>query len=353
MNVMFREKVYGKIPEDYKDMLLKACNYEPEQAMRKKTRPAVILVCCIILFACTAFAVAQRSKIAELFGIGSVNQEEVMSEVEVAIAQKGGDTQHARFTVSEAFYDGNYLRFVVDCIPDYNAVLLDGRFISYEEPKEISGLDGTRYGVLASARVSSTNEPIDVFARRNGSELLLYANVFLPEKESPEELDVELEIDILSLKDGAVIDETGLSFIVHRTSTPLTREFDVNVSTELVSIKKVSVTKSSLETLVSVEYEPLLKVFAGFVVVPEDGYIARDGTGYTYGSRSNVNRRTDETPSRQYTMPVEQSESPVLTLWINGSDAAIQIDTRTGEVVMSAVEVITDDLGTEVKIMED
>lgn len=353
MNQPLNEKVFGKIPEDFDAMLLKACEWEPAaQAGRKLTRVLVIALC-LLLIACTALAVAHNLRIIDLFGIGAVDREEAATAIETSIVQSGGETSLGTFRVSEAYYDGVFLRFIVQGEFLKETVLISEGFMHLPDSEEIADLPGTRVGVKASADCPALDNPVYVYPPYGEGGQMLIGNAFIPEGKRADTLHFALSIDLLNIDDRSIIDSTVLSFTVPKTVEATTKEFILDIQTDFVAVDKATIARTPLEVFASIEYRPLLRVFSGFTVVPDDGYILKDGRSYFYGIHSNIPALNDGKGRVDYVLPVEHAEGEALTLWIPGTDQAIVIDLHTGEA--SVKKAITHFEGEDkiVEIVED
>lgn len=350
MSQLLKKQIFGEIPDDFDALLIRACNHEPEVKSYRRPTRALVIVLCILLLAGTAFAVGRGLKIVDLFGVGSVDEKEAKMVIDTAVAQRGGVTSIADFTVREAFYDGTFLRFVIESNNKQEAVLLNAGFMMLKETEETSGLPGKRYGVQASM------DSPDVYLRFPGvsmryieESLYLFTNSFLFEGAAADRIELSVSIDLLDVDDSSIVESTTLSFTVKRTATPITKEYDLSFDTDYVRLEKVTIAKTPLEIIASLEYRPLLRAFGNFTLVPEDGYVVKDNHQYSHATNGSLPNMADGgKTTMQYVLPVDQGNENVLTLWITNTDQAIQIDLDTGEATACTVSILPE--GNDVKI---
>jgi len=331
MSLSLRERAFGMIPDDFDDMLIKACEYVPPIQVRKKLSPALVIGLCVMLVTATALAVAHSLHIIDLFGVGYVNPEEAKTAVSTEIKQNGGEMGLAIFKVREAFYDGIFLRFIVEGKFSEETVLIEEGWIEWPDSESIASLPGKRLGVKATAVCLSLDQALYLYPpyERGGSWLVGQA-FFLEEKQA-DELDFDLSIDLLDVNDGRLIDHTILSFTIQKTVEVITNEFAVGVQTDLVVVDKAIIARTPFEVVASVEFRPLLRAFNGFTVVPDDGYVVKNGRNYFFGGHFNIPTIKDGKGKIEYVLPVEHAQGNTLTLWVAGTDQAIVIDFHTGE----------------------
>lgn len=353
MSRPLKERAYGQIPDDFDDMLIKACDWQPQARPARPVRRALVIACCLVLIACTALAVAQGLRLIDLFGVGRVDPDEAAAVIDTAVTQTGGSTTQADFTVQEVFYDGTFVRFAVGGAPTSGGVLLDARFMAYPEQPGTAALPGPRYGVAATAHTPQLAEPLPMYLREEGGSLLLFASTFLPEGTAPDALDMTIDIDMLDIDSGAVLGSTALAFTARRTAEPATRTYNLDITTDYVTIHSVKVARTPLEAFVSIEYTPLLRVFGGFMAVPEDGYIRRYDRTYTFGTYGGLHQMQDGVAQTSLVLPVEHADGDTLTLWISSTDLAVVLNLQTGEATIKEAALLTEGEDTRIEIKED
>lgn len=353
-NKRLDERIYGEIPDAFDIFLERTLQEEPRRASAPRPRIVFAMVLAILLLAGTALAVAHGLKIIDLFGLGAVNKKEAEMVIDTSITQSGGATDIADFTVSEAFYDGAFLRFVVESDAKQDAILRNAAFSMLKETEETSGLPGARYGVQMSVDTPQRNFPITVGMGYSGRDLYLYANHFMQEDTGADSIELSIDIDLLDIDDGSLVDSTTLAFTISKTATPLTRTYDLMLDTDYVRLEKVIVAKTPLETIVSLEYRPLLRAFGSFTVVPSDGYIVKGDRMYRFGNAGSLPDMADGgRTTMQYFLPVEHDTESALMLWITSTDQAVEIDLDTGKATVCAVAVIAEENNVRIKKMED
>lgn len=355
MSQLLKKQIFGEIPEDFDALLIKACEYEPETKSHHRPMRAVIIALCILLLAGTALAVAQRLRIVDMFGVGSVDEKEAEMVIDIAVMQSGGVTSVADFTVSEAFYDGTFLRLVIETNTKQEAVLLNAGFMTLKETEETAGLPGKRYGVAANMDCPDVDMRFaGVGMRYIGESLYLYTNSFLTEDAAVDRMDISISIDILDVDDGSIVDSTTLAFTVEKTATPITKEYDLSFDTDYVRLEKVTIAKTPLEIVVSIEYRPLLRAFGSFTIVPADGYIVKDNNRYSSANFGTIPDMADGgRASRGYILPVDQGNEDVLMLWITNTDLAVEIDLETGEASVFTVAINQEGENVKIEKAED
>lgn len=347
------ERVYGDIPESFDTFLLHTLHEEPRPKRMPKPRLVPAMVLAVLLLAGTALAVTQGHRIMQLFGIGSVNEEAAQGVIATSIPQQGGTTDIADFTVSEVYYDGTFLRFVIDSRPKQSAVLRDAAFAMLQEAEDTAGLPGKRYGVTAGATSPQVALPFVGMGHANG-DLYLYVNTFLSETPTPDTMDITVHIDLLDIDDGSLIESTALTFTAGRTATPVTTEYELLFETDYVRLDTARIAKTPLETIVSVTYHPLLRAFGGFTVVPADGYIVRDNSMYRFGNIGTLPDPADGgRTTMTYMLPVEHGAQSTLLLWITSTDQAIEIDLDTGAVTARTVAVAATENNVQIMKVEE
>lgn len=348
MSQSMSERVLGKIPDDFDQMLIKACAHEPPIQRRPKISPALVIALCLILATATALAVAHSLHIIDLFGVGQINPDAVQTAVSTAIEQTGGETILGAFKVSEAFYDGIFLGFIVEGEFAEETVLIDEGWMEWADRENIAGLPGKRVGVRASATSQEVERTLHVYPPyETGGGWLMGQECFY-EGEQAETLHFDLSIDLLDIDDGSLIDSTVLTFTIQRTVELDKVEFSVDAQTDFAAVDKVAVARTPLMVFATVEFRPLLRSMSGFTVVPDDGYIQKNGRDYFFGGNINMPEIIDGKGRVAYVLPVEHAQGDTLTLWISGTDHAVVINLQTGEA--SVNEVITHFEGEDKRI---
>lgn len=354
MKQLLKEQIFGEIPDDFDALLIKACHEEPEPRRYPTPARALVIALCILLLAGTALAVVQGLKIADLFGIGNVDPQEAEKVIDTAVVQSGGSTSIADFTVSEAFYDGSFLRFMIECTPKEEAVLRNAAFAMLKEDEDTINLPGPRYGVEAVAHSPQIDKDLYVSVWPIDGTLYIYDNDFFPDGLGMDAVDLSIDITLLDIDDGSLLDSTTLDFTVNKTATPITRIYDLAFDTDYVRLEKVSIAQTPLETVVSLEYRPLLRAFGSFTVVPTDGYIINGDFRYHYGNTGTIPDLADGgRTTMQYMLPVEQGEENVLTLWVTNTNQGVEIDLDTGEASVFTARVISEADSVKIEKVED
>ncbi len=349
---------YAQIPSAVSEAYICAAHRlrdEPAVKRRRKLSPALGIAISLTLVAVTALAVAHSLHIIDLFGVGRVDPEEAKTVIQTAVEQTGGETSLGTFKVSEAFYDGTFLRFIVESAFAEDTVLIDESFMQWKDDKSIAGLPGKRVGLRVSAACPDLMgqwRPI-VYAKYGEGGRLLIGDAFIPEGVRAEALRLDVSIDLLDINDGSVIDGTVLTFTVRKTAEAATTEFAVDARTDFVAVDKVTIARTPLAVFASVEYRPLLRAFGSFTVVPDDGYIQRDGRAYYYGAYSDMPRFNDGKGVERYLLPVEYARGNTLTLWVTGTDEAFVIDLHTGEASVKKVVTHFEGKDKRIEIVED
>lgn len=348
------ERIYGDIPDTFDVFLQRTLREEPRKARAPKPRVVFAMALSILLLAGTALAVAHSLKIIDLFGLGGVSEKEAEKVIDTSVPQNGGATAIADFKVSEAFYDGTFLRFIIESTAKQDAVLRNASFAMLKETEETAGLPGPRYGVQANVNAPRTDFPFSIGMGYSGGDLYLYANHFIREDTGEDSVDVSIDIDVLDIDDGSLVDGTTLAFTIHKTTTPLTSTYDLAFDTDYVRLERVVIAKTPLETVVSLDYRPLLRAFGSFTVVPADGYIVKGESMYRFGNVGTLPDRADGgRMTMQYFLPVEQGTDNALLLWITSTDQAIEIDLDTGRAAAYTVAVIAKENSVKIEKVED
>lgn len=348
------ERVYGDIPDAFDVFLKRTLKAEPRKSRAPKPRVVLAMILSLLLLAGTALAVAHGLKIIDLFGLGGVNRKEAEGVIETSIAQSGGTIGVADFKVSEAFYDGTFLRFVIESSTAPDVILRNASFAMLKETEETSGLPGMRYGLRANVITPQTDFPFSIGMGYSGGDLYLYANHFIREAMGAEAIDVVIAIDLLDIDEGSLIDSTTLAFTIGKTTSPLTSTYDLVLDTEYVRLEQVTIAKTPLETVVSLEYRPLLRAFGSFTIVPADGYIVTGESMYRFGNVGTLPDRADGgRMTMQYFLPVEHGSDRTLMLWITSTDQAVEIDMDTGRAAVCTVAVIAAENSVRIQKVED
>lgn len=347
MKHLDKKKYYGEIPEDFKNSLRSALQAEPEQHLSRKLSPTLVIALCLILVSGIALAVAQGVGLIDIFGIGSVNHKRSQQSIVTEVTQHGGKTSIAAFEVAESYYDGRFLRFMVTVQPEDNISLIDARDIT-----ETWSEDSTNaYGVSMSVSTDGDNESIVVFSRMLEGELrfFTYANVTQSMADS---LCVSIAINIENTNGHDIIEEAHITYHASKTTSSLASEFDISTVTDVVEVCSVRQEQTPFETVLSVDYRPILKAFGGFSVVPSDGYIRKNNEDFYFGSIGTLWETTDGIGTIEYILPYEFDAEPQLTLWVSGTSQAIVLDKSTGEVSLVSVDIIKTDSDIQINTKE-
>jgi len=347
MRLPDKKTAYGEVPDHFR--LFVAATLMEDKKPMKKLSPILVIALCLILITCTALAAAHSLHIIDWFGVGKVNPEEARTAINTVIEQTGGETSLGTFRVSEAFYDGIFLRFIVEGVFAEKTVLIDeGRMAWSDQVTNIAHLEGKRVGVRALAASPAIDQPMHVYPHFEGGGCLLVGQYYFLEGNQAEELHFDLSIDLLDVDDGSPIDSTVISFAIPRTVEATTTEFSIDAQTDFVAVDRAIIARTPLEIHASVEFRPLLRAFNGFTVVPDDGYILKDGRSYFFGGHFDTPEIRDGKGRVEYVLPIEHAEGTTLTLWVAGTDQAIVIDLHTGEA--SVKKVITHFEGEDKKV---
>lgn len=347
------EKAYGDIPDRFDAFLEKTLREETRKPqVVPKGRMVLAISLGILLLAGTALAVAHSLKIIDLFGLGNVNSKDAEEVISTEITQSGGSTDVADFHISEAYYDGSFLRFIVTSNSRESIVLRDADFSMLVESEKTASLPGERYAVRAEMESPLITNMGSISMDYSDGSLFLYANHFLAHDIEQEIIDIDVKIEILDIDDGSKVEDTTLSFSINKTTTPTTRAYDLNHETMFVRLEKLNVATTPLGTIVALDYYPLLRAFGSFTIVPDDGYVVKDGVPYYYGGSGSVSSDTNtESRAVQFFLPVELGQQESLMLWITNTNDAVEINLDTGVVNEFKVEIISE--GNNVKILKE
>ncbi len=345
--------VYGEMPASIETIFANALRREETTVKRKSVAAILLAAMFTLLLAAVALAVAHSLHLIDMIGLGKVNPEEAKTAISTTVEQSGGEMDLGTFKVTEAFYDGKLLSFIVEGEFVEETVMISESFMHMLDTENIANLPGTRVGVRASAACPALERQPTVYPMYDGEGRVLVGSAFIPAGDGAEELRIDLSIDLLNIDDGSILGSTALTFTVPRTVEATTTEFTVDAQTDFVVVEKVTIARTPLEVFASVEYRPLLRAFGGFAVVPDDGYVQKDRIPYSYSTRSERPALNNGKGTVDFRLPVEHVEGDSLTLWIEGSDQAIVIDLHTGEASVKQVIAHIDSENKKIEIVED
>lgn len=342
------ERVYGDMPDRFDTFLERTLAQEPRKSRARKPRMVLVMALALLLVAFSAIAVAYRVGLLDLFGIGAVDPGRVQQAISQTVVQTGGEASLADFTVREVYYDGTFLRFIMDCEAKGDARLYSDLNVYYTEMEaEGEPVYDNRYDVNAVLNFEDT-WGVHLYDAHSQEGLSLAANMFFPGP-MPEHLEVEVEISIISLDTGEVAETTTLSFAVDQTAQTKEEHYPAQLDATLVAVEDVYIASTPFETIVTVAYKPQLKAFSGFRVISADGYITKEGLRQEYGTYGSRLFGADLSDRVMFILPFETTEQDTLALWVVNSDTAVEIDLRTGALSAVAVQIVSEGNNTRVE----
>ncbi|MDR0897062.1 MAG: hypothetical protein LBN04_04320 [Oscillospiraceae bacterium] len=307
-----KERVYGEIPARFDVMLRQTLDREPTWATNHRRMPALVLAICLLVLSGAALAVAQGLGLVDFFGVGAVNREQAAEAITAAVPQSGGDTAIANLAVREVYYDGVFLRYIVDAQPKGDAWL---------EPS----------GIALRSDLPLSFPEMATETRREGAGLVFATTALLPPELRTETIPITLMPDMTG---------EALTFTVERTATPEITRYAIDQTLELVHIQAVSVLDTPFETVVSVTYRKQLAVFPGFRPVPADGQVSRWRPTIDRGYYEGIEPTPEGFLTQSYLLPAEAGDDSTLTLLIGATDQALVIDRATGRSAVHPYRVV-------------
>lgn len=334
-------RAFGEIPEKFDKLLIDTLSKEEVQHETRKYRPALILAICLVIVSCTAIAVVQSLGLIDLFGTGNVDHEEALTVIATDVVQNGGQTSVANFTVQEAFFDGTFMRFVINGNANGNAELRNAAFTDIHDNSA-----NTVYGVQAECIIQGEDATPSLAIWENEAEVVIASN-YLVKNITTDELRATVYISVTDV-DGNKVDDTSIDFVVSQTAIPLVNEYTSDFSTDLVRIDKVKIEKTPMNTTLTLEYQPLLRSFSGFRILSEDGYTKKDGLPYLFGEYHEDMPSGQSSKKSIFILPVEHYANNHMDLWIENSDMALRIMLESGTV--EAYDATVTSVGSDVHV---
>jgi len=339
------KSVYGPETEALHRVVVHALQQEEEKPVKRKNYSAVLIAALVIvLLAATAVAVSQRVNLLDfVFTYNHVPKDMTLPDVLTDIPQEGGETKHAIFRAREAVYDGFHAFVLIEAVPkaETDVLVWDMSMGSSHSEKEILGLGDRKWGVRLHAEApEALNTPstygLPYAFQREGRGMVFIVNAMLPDGDSLESVDMTTTFSLIDEKDGTVAEETTVSFTVCRTADPTTVEFEPKADLETVRIDSVQIAHTPIEMIVTIVHQPLLRVFGGFVYLPEDGLVNHLRGSGQFGFPEDVETMAHTT---RLMIPTSREMPEAIPLWLRGTDKIIVIDTRTGEIITEEATV--------------
>lgn len=322
---------FGDMPQGFERAVLRALEAGEAQPVRR-VRLGLVIALLVVVLAATGLAVARQYGLLDfLYASDRPPVGDVSGLIVTDIPVEGAQPESAAFTVREATYTANMLRFVVVVTPQAEGIALvnemDMDIPLYRD-------EALSYGErLLAAYVNPWAPGVEITGasfnvEREGARLVYGFTMPLP-VDAPPIVQVNLHCSLFDPEEWPYYDsmeEAEITFTLARGEAGILLDTDVDIDTPEAHITHIAVTHSPFELVLQVAYEPTRLDTLRFVALDEEGRML-ESVGSGLGRTTEAELTFDETAWATTEVPPE-----TVRIWIYGTNTALVIDIATGAV---------------------
>lgn len=324
---------FGDMPQSFENAVLRALKAEtPQPAPVRRVRLGLIVALLVVILTATGLAVARQYGLLDfLYASDRPPVGDVSGLIVTDIPVEGEQPKLAIFTVREATYTANILRFVVVAMPraegfalinemDMDLTMYLDEALSYGERLLATYVNPWVPGV------DTTGATFNV--EREGAGLVYGFTMSLPTS-APPTVQVNLICSLFDPEEWPHYDgmeEVEITFALTRGEAGILLDTDIDIETPEAHITHIAVTHSPFELVLQVTYKPARLDTLRFVALDEEGRML-ESVGSGLGRTIEADLTFDETAWATSEAPPE-----TVQFWVYGTNTALVIDSATGMV---------------------